>query len=95
MENALFDRKGTPLVGGLHRLAGGVGQSAGQSYEALGGVITAIEYEVLDPPWQLRLDISLELQHLRDHDGHIHARVYRMIQKHRVHCPAHAVVATE
>ena len=55
----------------------------------------AVEDDVLDRLAQLRLDLVIDRQVAGVDDAHVHARGDGVVEEHRVHRPAHRLVAAE
>ncbi len=67
----------------------------GSLQQAVGRVGATVEDHVLDQGAQLRVDIVIERELASIHDAHVHARLDGVIEEHRMHRLAHAVVAAE
>ena len=63
--------------------------------QALCRVCPAIEDDILDQLAQPRLDLVINVQLPRIDDAHIHAGLDGVVEKHRVHGPAHRLIAAE
>ncbi len=94
MREALFHRVGAPgevffplLAAGLHLL--------GELHQPLAGIGPPVEHDILDPLAQFRLDVLVHAELAGVDDAHRHASTDRVVQKHRVNCLAHVVVAAE
>ena len=64
-------------------------------HQPVGGIRTPVEQHVLHPFQQVGLDLVVNAQLPGIDDGHVHARLYRMVQERGVHGLAHGVVAPE
>src|ERR1035437_595616 len=96
MRKSLLDGAVAPLFGFLltDYLANAL-QLFAVLYEALCRIGTAIEQNVLDQHFQLRLNLFVYLEHPRVHDAHVHARRDGVIEKRGVHGLANLVVAAK
>ena len=54
-----------------------------------------VKYHILHALQQLRLDLVIDLQHGRVHDGHVETCLDGMVQESRMHGLAHSIVASE
>src|SRR6185312_7899649 len=63
--------------------------------QTVGRIGTAVEDDVLDQVAQLWIDVVVKRELAGIDDAHIHARLDRVIEEHRVHRLAHALVAAE
>jgi len=76
-------------------LASAAAEPFGNADHALRRVGTAVEHDVLAGLAQLGLDRLVDRELAGVDDAHVHARLYRVIQEHRVHRFAHRLVAAE
>ena len=67
----------------------------GELHQPVGGIRPPVEQYVFHPFQQVGLDLVVNAQLPGIDDGHIHARLYRVVQERGVHGLAHRVVAPE
>ena len=95
---AFLDAAAAPRLGCGRRMLvvfGCCRQVGGHGYQALGGLVVAVEDHVLHGLQQLGVDVVIYLQHRRIHDGHVQSCADGVVEEHGVHSLAHAVVAAE
>src|SRR3546814_19454762 len=56
-------------------------------------ILAAVEHHILARPAQFRLDRVINVELARVDDAHVHARRDRVVEEHRMHRPAHRLVA--
>ena len=95
VSQALLDRLLAPGKVGLLLLPAAALVAFGRLEQAVGRVCAPIEDHVLDQVAQLGLDIVIKRKLPGIDDAHVHARLDRVVQEHRVHRFTHALVAAE
>ena len=93
--DTLRERTLAPLLRSRSRRRGLMFKIGCQLGQSLGCVGTSCQHHVLDTLQKLRINRLIYLQHRRIDNAHIHSRLTRVIQEHRVHCLTHRIVATE
>ena len=73
----------------------GAAEFLGQRQQPLGGVGAAVEHHVLAGLAQFRIEIVIDRHLPGIDDAHIHAGLDGVIEEHRMHRLAHALVAAE
>ena len=73
----------------------GVLDGTGELHQPVGGIRAPVEQHVFHPFQQVRLDLVVNAQLPGVDDGHVHARLHRVVQERGVHGLAHGVVAPE
>ena len=63
--------------------------------QTLGGILPACQHHILGQRKELRFDLLVKVRHGRIDDPEVESRPPAVVQKHRVHRPAHAVYAAE
>ena len=94
MSYPVEDRARPPFIGLLFLLSVAL-QALGVLNQPLGSILSAVQHHILDKLKQAGLYFGVYLEHARVYYCHVEASLYRMIQKHRVHCLADPVVAPE
>ncbi len=95
MRQPLLDRLLAPGEIGLLLLRALALEASGRLEQAVGGVGAAVQDHVLDQVAQLGVDVVVKRELTGVDDAHVHAGLYRVIEKHRMHRLAHALVAAE
>ena len=91
----LLDRLFAPGEIGFLRLLAFAVEFLGDVEQPLGGVGTAIEHHVLAGLAQFRLEIVIDRHLPGIDDAHVHAGLDGVIEEHRMHGLAHALIAAE
>ncbi len=95
---AFGDGPGAPFLfggSGVFFAAGGGFDAFGEVEEAFGGVVAAVEEDVLNVFAQFGVDVVVDLEHAGVDDAHVEAGGACVVEEDGVHGFAHGVVAAE
>ena len=67
----------------------------GQRDQPLGGVVAAVEDDILARLAKLGVDLVINVELAGVDDGHVHAGGDGVVEEHRMHRPAHRLIAAE
>ena len=95
MGQALLDRLLAPGEIDLPLLRRPAAISLGSFEQPVGRVLAAVEDHILDQLAELGIDVVVERELAGIDDAHIHAGLDGVVQEHRMHGLAHALVAAE
>ena len=95
MREALLDRRIAPLQILLDPLGTVALESRGRFEQAIGGVVAAVEDDVLTEFAQFGGNVVVNRELARVDDAHVHAGLDGVVEEHRVHRLAHRLVAAE
>ncbi len=95
MRQPLFDRPLAPGQIDVLGLLPGAAELVGQRQQPLRSVRTLVEHDVLAGLAQFRIEIVIDRHLPGIDDAHVHAGLDGVIQEHRMHGLAHALIAAE
>ena len=95
MRQPLLDRLVAPGEIDFARRLPGAAELLGQRQQPLGGIGAAVEHHVLASLAQFGIEIVIDRDLAGIDDAHVHAGLNRVIQEHRMHGLAHALIAAE
>ncbi len=95
MFQPLVDRLGTPLQVFFRALAAFALKTFGKCQQTIGGVGATVEHDVLAGVTQFLVDVFVDGELAGVDDAHVHAGGDGVVQEHRMHRLAHALVATK
>ena len=95
MRQPFLDRHFAPRQIGCFLLLAVAAMALGERKEPLRRIVAAVKHDIFAGLAQLGIEIVVQ-RHLAGVDNtHVHAGLDRVIEKHRVHCLAHRLIASE